>query len=279
MAVNADAERTISCKGIEIRGDTQSETPLVPGFLGLCIFGSLLWASHPSLDGVALPTFFARDSAFVTFLMAGTAAMTAEAVTYPFDSIKTRKQLKFSAPETDQEETLASRMHNLRSLYFGVRVAVLRHLPYSGTRLMVYEQLRAAMTHSSMFGGAGHTPPFLALAAAATASGAIGQFVASPADLLKVRMQAEGRRVLQGEPRLYDGLLDVVRRVVTEEGFTTLWTGVYANMARACFMNLGDQAVYDSVKLAAVASVIPTHHRTQHPAPCILLPLRPGGAL
>ncbi len=29
----------------------------------------------------------------------------------------------------------------------------------------------------------------------------------------------------------------------------------YANMARACFMNLGDQAVYDSVKLMAVASV------------------------
>jgi len=47
----------------------------------------------------------------------------------------------------------------------------------------------------------------------------------------------------------------VLVRVVREEGFFTLWTGVAANMARACFMNLGDQAVYDSVKLWAMANV------------------------
>lgn len=31
-------------------------------------------------------------------------------------------------------------------------------------------------------------------------SGAIGQFLASPTDLVKVQMQMEGRRVLEGKP-------------------------------------------------------------------------------
>jgi len=231
----------------------QYRAPIAIG--ALATLGVVIAAAHPSFDTASLPSFLAKNSPFVTFLMAGTAAMTAEAVTYPFDSIKTRKQLKFEPSTSNEPDTIESRLHNLRSLYFGVRVAVLRHLPYSGTRLMVYEQLRAAATHSSLFGGVDVTPPFLVLAAAATVSGAVGQFVASPADLLKVRMQADGRRVLQGEPRLYKGLGDVISRVINDEGFTTLWTGVYANMARACFMNLGDQAVYDSVKRAVVTSV------------------------
>jgi len=35
------------------------------------------------------------------------------------------------------------------------------------------------------------------------ASGAGGQFLASPTDLVKVTMQTEGKRVLEGHPRRY----------------------------------------------------------------------------
>jgi hypothetical protein len=34
-------------------------------------------------------------------------------------------------------------------------------------------------------------------------SGAIGQFLASPTDLVKVQMQMEGRRILEGKPPRY----------------------------------------------------------------------------
>lgn len=34
-------------------------------------------------------------------------------------------------------------------------------------------------------------------------SGAIGQFLASPTDLVKVQMQMEGRRILEGKPPKY----------------------------------------------------------------------------
>eukprot|EP00961_Rhodomonas_salina_P137533 1850299-Rhodomonas_salina.2 len=151
----------------------QYRAPIAIG--ALATLGVVIAAAHPSFDTASLPSFLAKNSPFVTFLMAGTAAMTAEAVTYPFDSIKTRKQLKFEPSTSNEPDTIISallislhmsllissldlvssaheqesRLHNLRSLYFGVRVAVLRHLPYSGTRLMVYEQLRAVFPSPS----------------------------------------------------------------------------------------------------------------------------------
>ena len=38
---------------------------------------------------------------------------------------------------------------------------------------------------------------------AGMASGAIGQLIASPTDLVKVQMQMEGRRILEGKPPRY----------------------------------------------------------------------------
>ena len=35
-------------------------------------------------------------------------------------------------------------------------------------------------------------------------AGALGQFIASPTDLVKVQMQMEGRRKLEGKPPRYD---------------------------------------------------------------------------
>jgi solute carrier family 25 uncoupling protein 27 len=49
-------------------------------------------------------------------------------------------------------------------------------------------------------------------------TGGTGQLVASPTDVVKVRMQADGRlRLLGKEPR-YSGPLDAFRRIPAEEG-------------------------------------------------------------
>lgn len=47
-----------------------------------------------------------------------------------------------------------------------------------------------------------YTHPHTSTSAAMTA-GALGQLIASPTDLVKVRMQMEGRRILQGKKPLY----------------------------------------------------------------------------
>lgn len=61
----------------------------------------------------------------------------------------------------------------------GVTPAVVRHIPYTGTRIAVYEQLRSALGDS-----AGGVAAKMGVGATA---GAIGQLVAVPADLVKAR--------------------------------------------------------------------------------------------
>lgn len=100
-------------------------------------------------------------------------------------------------------------------LYAGLAPAVLRHLPYTGIRVLAFEQLRslaqrhwASATTPTAAGQqdaaqAQALPLPVRLAIGLTAGG-VAQFVAVPADLIKVRMQADGRLVaagLQAAPR------------------------------------------------------------------------------
>lgn len=104
-----------------------------------------------------------------------------------------------------------------------------RHIPYSGTRILVYEKLRERW---------GSPSPPAAKLAMGLAAGAIGQAVAVPADLIKVRLQVDSRA--RG-PRRYLGLLDAIRRIPREEGgIRGLWRGGLPSIQRAALVNLGE---------------------------------------
>lgn len=72
--------------------------------------------------------------------------------------------------------------------------------------------------------------------------------MASPADLVKVRMQADGRIVSRGLQPRYSGPLDAFRKIVHEEGASGLWRGVFPNAQRAFLVNMGELACYDQAK-------------------------------
>lgn len=74
------------------------------------------------------------------------------------------------------------------------------------------------------------------------------QVVASPADLVKVRMQADGRMASQGLPPRYSGPFDALSKIVRSEGFAGLWRGVFPNVQRAFLVNMGELACYDHAK-------------------------------
>lgn len=76
----------------------------------------------------------------------------------------------------------------------------------------------------------------------------IVQVVASPADLVKVRMQADGRMVSQGLQPRYTGPFDAVHKIIGSEGFGGLWRGVLPNIQRAFLVNMGELACYDHAK-------------------------------
>lgn len=72
--------------------------------------------------------------------------------------------------------------------------------------------------------------------------------MASPADLVKVRMQADGRMVSQGLQPRYSGPLDALSKIVCEDGIRGLWRGVIPNAQRAFLVNMGELACYDQAK-------------------------------
>lgn len=72
--------------------------------------------------------------------------------------------------------------------------------------------------------------------------------MASPADLVKVHCQMEGRRRLMGlKPRVQNAT-DAFQQIVKRGGVRGLWKGSIPNVYRAALVNLGDLTTYDFAK-------------------------------
>ncbi|XP_010553254.1 PREDICTED: mitochondrial uncoupling protein 1-like [Tarenaya hassleriana] len=78
-------------------------------------------------------------------------------------------------------------------------------------------------------------------------AGALGTTVANPTDLVKVRLQAEGK-LPPGVPRRYTGSLNAYSTIVKQEGVRALWTGLGPNVARNAIINAAELASYGQVK-------------------------------
>ncbi|XVE85832.1 hypothetical protein DITRI_Ditri17bG0123000 [Diplodiscus trichospermus] len=191
-----------------------------------------------------------RNGTRIKILLTSLSAMVAETSTFPIDLTKTRLQLhgeSQSLSSTNRPTNsfrVASeivREQGVFGLYKGLPPAILRHLFYTPIRIGGYEKLRNSVS----------TDGSLSLSSKALVgglSGVIAQFVASPADLVKVRMQADGRLVTRGLQPRYKGPFDALRKIIAMEGFGGLWKGVFPNVQRAFLVNMGELACYDHAK-------------------------------
>ncbi|XP_062102743.1 mitochondrial uncoupling protein 3 [Humulus lupulus] len=176
-------------------------------------------------------------------------AMVAETTTFPIDLTKTRLQLhgqSLSSTRSTNAFRVASEIvrsdQGLLGLYKGLSPAILRHLFYTPIRIVGYEHFR------SIFGTDADSLSLSSKALIGGLSGVVAQVVASPADLVKVRMQADGRMVSEGLRPRYSGPYDALNKIVHSEGFGGLWRGVFPNVQRAFLVNMGELACYDSAK-------------------------------
>lgn len=113
----------------------------------------------------------------------------------------------------------------------------------SGVRIVVYDSFRKKLGAT----GTNGIPIYQAALCGVTAGG-LAQWMASPADLVKVQVQMEGKRRLMGlEPRVH-GAGHAFRQIVQRGGIRGLWKGSVPNVQRAALVNLGDLTTYDTVK-------------------------------
>ncbi|XP_028927536.1 mitochondrial uncoupling protein 4 isoform X4 [Ornithorhynchus anatinus] len=150
------------------------------------------------------------------------------------------------SPSKDEERrrSLAERWPGGSRFLLSCCAAVVAELVYSGGRMVTYEYLRESVLGKSEDK---HFPLWKAVMGGMIA-GVIGQFFANPADLVKVQMQMEGKRKLEGKPSRFRGVHHAFAKILKEGGLRGLWAGWVPNVQRAALVNMGDLTTYDSVK-------------------------------
>ncbi|KAJ7529290.1 hypothetical protein O6H91_15G042600 [Diphasiastrum complanatum] len=203
------------------------------------------------------PASASQENILLRLVLTSSSAVVAEAATFPIDITKTRLQLQgelgysFGKVKKGAFGTAIGifKDEGISGLYRGLSPALLRHAFYTSLRIVIYEQLRTALLK-------GEEVQSLSVAKTALiggTAGIIGQAVASPADLVKVRMQSDGRLVKLGHSPRYTGISDAFSKIIKNEGLFGLWRGVGPNVQRACLVNMGELACYDQAKQFVVS--------------------------
>ncbi|XP_065218810.1 mitochondrial carnitine/acylcarnitine carrier protein [Planococcus citri] len=124
----------------------------------------------------------------------------------------------------------------IRSIYKGTCATLLRDIPASGMYFMTYEVIKEALTPAEKQDTLGQK--LLIAIPAGGMAGILNWVVAMPADVLKSRLQTAP------EGTYPNGLRDVFRKLMAEEGVPALFKGITPVMVRAfpanaaCFIGL-----------------------------------------
>jgi len=187
-------------------------------------------------------------------LMANTAAMLSETLTIPLDTAKVRLQIQKVEPGQEPKyKGIFQTMGRVTAdegplaLWSGLTPGLQRQFINAGLRVGLYVPIRDMICGPLK---PGENPTLFQKILAGLASGAIGIAVANPTDVVKIRMQAQGR--LPPEQRPYSGSMDCYKKIISEKGVPGLWVGVGPNMARNAIINSAELASYDQFKQIAV---------------------------
>lgn len=195
------------------------------------------------------------DISFVEiFLCSAFASCFAEFCTIPLDTAKVRLQLQrktFASEGASLPKyrgllgTVATiaREEGLAALWKGITAGLHRQFIYGGLRIGLYEPVKSFLVGSDFVGDI----PLYQKILAALLTGAMAIVIANPTDLVKVRLQAEGK-LPAGVPGRYAGALNAYFTIVRQEGLGALWTGLGPNIARNAIINAAELASYDQVK-------------------------------
>lgn len=130
--------------------------------------------------------------------------------------------------ETKKNNITYNASYSQTVIFFLVTIGI------SGVRIVVYDSFRKKL------GGTGTAGiPVWQAAICGVTAGGLAQWMASPADLVKVQCQMEGKRRLMGlKPRVH-GAGDALKKIIMRGGVKSLWKGSVPNVQRAALVNLG----------------------------------------
>ncbi|KAK4473440.1 hypothetical protein MN116_002591 [Schistosoma mekongi] len=232
------------------------------------------------------------------FFMCCSAAFISETITYPLDMLKTRTQVygelqSSSYPGVVRICSSIIKNEGLFQLWQGLSPALIRHIIYTGARMPIYEIIRQDIFHlppashftvksSKNFCSENNSHVTLQnkvpttkttdyklmqenksdfiIRAALTGmiAGSFAQFLASPIDLIKVRLQTERKWMSEIHPNNHKpsehiryhrlSFIRTTKQLISEGGIIGLWRGGLPNVQRAALVNMGELTTYDTSK-------------------------------
>lgn len=184
------------------------------------------------------------------YICGGSAAIFASCCIHPVDLTKVRLQLgggKHSAVNVVKNIVAKD---GVLGMYKGLSASITRQATYGTARIGLYSAFSDYVRDQPGIGGEkGANLPIQWKFLTSFSSGAIASAIGNPFDVALVRMQADGMKP-EKERRNYTGVGNAVRRIISEEGFASLYWGYAPNLLRAIAMNVGMMATYDEVKEA-----------------------------
>eukprot|EP01138_Halocafeteria_seosinensis_P011238 gb/GECG01011480.1/.p1 GENE.gb/GECG01011480.1/~~gb/GECG01011480.1/.p1 ORF type:complete len:206 (+),score=19.97 gb/GECG01011480.1/:1-618(+) len=138
----------------------------------------------------------------------GISACVAEIATIPIDTTKVRMQLDTQRGGTNNMVSAMKKIYGeegLLAFWKGLNAGLQRQIVFASLRLSLYERIR------SIFQGDAATTTLPAKIASGLAAGTIGITIANPTDVVKIRLQAEGKLAQGVEPR-YKGAMHAYKK-------------------------------------------------------------------
>ena len=186
------------------------------------------------------------------FVCGGLAACLSSSCVHPIDLSKVRLQLFASLnpgiPKPSFPAMLAKmiREEGLTSIYAGLSAALMRQAVYGTSRIGLHRTFSEKLAERYK----GEQLSFGAKTLCGMASGSIAVCVGTPFDVTLVRMQADSMKPV-ADRRGYKNVFDALAKIMRDEGYLKLYSGLAPNILRGMSMNAGMLACYDQVSYPA----------------------------
>lgn len=151
-------------------------------------------------------------------------------LTHPIDVLKVRVQTSKLTNDSFQIISDAVKKNNKRFLFKGICASFLRNGSFVTTKMFTYDYLRNIFTTNS----------FTDKVLSGIGAGICGSIVGTPFDLVMVR--------IQNDPKKFPNVYTTVYKTLKNEGFFSLWNGMYYTMNRAIIVTACQFSVFEQLK-------------------------------
>jgi solute carrier family 25 (mitochondrial carrier), member 14/30 len=172
--------------------------------------------------------------------------------TFPIDTTKTRLQIQGQKMDRQHSElkyrgmidafSKISKQEGVGALYSGIWPAVLRQSVYGTIKFGTYYTLKKIIIERGHLVDEDGHESVVGNAILAMVAGAISAAIANPTDVLKVRLQVQGRQVKN------TSMARCFAEIYQNEGIRGLWRGVGPTAQRAAIIAGVELPVYDFCK-------------------------------